>query len=1011
MSLIAQDIILLEKVAKNYSEINQQSSESKLKNRLPIFFHKDQREEIAMSIQESALCESFEQRILNTAERIKEANARLFQLPDVLKDICKAIRELGFDFSAIQLIRPEDQTIGAVYADGSAKKWVGRARHYLDPDPELRDIQADIAQTCRTEIIYGWDKRFDKGVYDAYHHERLSRIFAPILVVLDEKGKVDQDWFNKDWKKGESWRRDDNSQERHEIIELLLPDFQDKEEDIEIKVLGTIEAGYDDGRKIEVGQAVKLLKLATEKASKLNKTRLPCILETIAENVMKGVEADSTSLHFLITSNPKRYIHKVSAGDIVKRDLAVNSDSFPYIYTVFSGKIDRNFLRDYPPRRNGLGRKAIRSGELETISDPEEMEKSNFNVFNEEVKAMAAYPLNVDHQQGVLYISYQREHQFTENEKRWIEVLGNRAADAIRQAMAHERVQNREDQLVALHAVAKDIAEIPDKKKLLHEIASNVQNILSADVVTIYEYINAEGKFFGEQAIAGKLKKSNSSKCSTEVEETDVPFKLIEKGKNVYALRAEKRKIFQGSSFTKDEKIKSVAGILLKVGSRSNQESNQEEIVGVMFVNYRRLHPFFKEEKQIIDILASSAAIAIKNLRQMSTLSDIDREIVNTLDEKELLEKIIQKAVELANARVGDILLLEAGSNELVVKEQHPKDVESDTQYERIPLGQGVTGWVAEKRKELLIPDVKADLSDIADGLYYLPYYPDTCSELCVPLIGKNGQILGVINVERPEKDVFNRRHLGMLKALAYQAVIVIENINSKEQLIKTKTFAAIGDLYTNMIHDIVSKLKIIGANVGNIIEKGDSYSKNKAEQIKLDLNAIFDRSKQIKEAQRDNEDLQAINLDEMFEIILSQQQLPRSNISIIKNLPGGLPHVWEHKQQLNDIFNHLIQNAVEAIPPNGGKIHLGAKLMEEKNEILVWVKDTGIGIPKDKQEDIFLPYYSTKDKDTWLRGFGLWWVKNYIERQGGSVTVDSEPNNGAKFTVSLRIANRQKQP
>jgi hypothetical protein len=90
-------------------------------------------------------------------------------LEAVLDEICNEIQvAMGFEFATVQLIHPEESTIETLYGTGVAKEWLGRFKHYIEPDPTLRDIQADIVQTKRTEIIAGRDKRFDSWIYKRY---------------------------------------------------------------------------------------------------------------------------------------------------------------------------------------------------------------------------------------------------------------------------------------------------------------------------------------------------------------------------------------------------------------------------------------------------------------------------------------------------------------------------------------------------------------------------------------------------------------------------------------------------------------------------------------------------------------------------------------------------------------------------------------------------------------------------------------------------------------------------
>ena len=237
---------------------------------------------------------------------------------------------------------------------------------------------------------------------------------------------------------------------------------------------------------------------------------------------------------------------------------------------------------------------------------------------------MQVFPLLVDQQYGCLYIHFQNEHQFTTNEIGWVKLLAHRAVDAIRHATTYIQMHDRARQLATLHSVAQSLVGTPHKKNLLRLIAWNTLNILAADVVSIYEYLQSsdqpiERQFQTPPSLAGKLIHENQ--MTTEIRRNDSPALLVRRDKNLFEEHAEnnpdlydpnrQRDYKRHPMFVEREKIKSCAGLLLKEGN---------ETVGVMFINYRRHHHFPPEEIRLIEILASSVAIAIKRRRFLEKL-------------------------------------------------------------------------------------------------------------------------------------------------------------------------------------------------------------------------------------------------------------------------------------------------------------------------------------------------------------------------------------------------------
>ena len=104
----------------------------------------------------------------------------------------------------------------------------------------------------------------------------------------------------------------------------------------------------------------------------------------------------------------------------------------------------------------------------------------------------------------------------------------------------------------------------------------------------------------------------------------------------------------------------------------------------------------------------------------------------------------------------------------------------------------------------------------------------------------------------------------------------------------------------------------------------------------------------------------------------------------------------YNHLQQV--ILNVII-NAIQAITDSGGILTI--KSMEERDELVVVISDTGIGIPQENLSRIFDPFFTTKDVGTGT-GLGLSVSYGIIERLGGRIEVQSEINRGTTFTITI---------
>ncbi|MCC8153899.1 MAG: response regulator, partial [Tannerellaceae bacterium] len=116
-------------------------------------------------------------------------------------------------------------------------------------------------------------------------------------------------------------------------------------------------------------------------------------------------------------------------------------------------------------------------------------------------------------------------------------------------------------------------------------------------------------------------------------------------------------------------------------------------------------------------------------------------------------------------------------------------------------------------------------------------------------------------------------------------------------------------------------------------------------------------------------------------------------------------------------ILVNLLSNAFKFTPDEGEiKVHLSIRsFMDDKDELVIQVMDTGIGIAPEVQEKIFERFYQSidpeKENSGQGTGIGLHLCKEFVALHGGSVSVDSEPGKGSVFTVTLPVLKAEPNP
>ena len=142
---------------------------------------------------------------------------------------------------------------------------------------------------------------------------------------------------------------------------------------------------------------------------------------------------------------------------------------------------------------------------------------------------------------------------------------------------------------------------------------------------------------------------------------------------------------------------------------------------------------------------------------------------------------------------------------------------------------------------------------------------------------------------------------------------------------------------------------------------------------------------------------MQETSVKSVFNEVLAKNGVPK-NVKVAVEIEDKADKIMGDPDYLKRIAANLTLNAVQAMPA-GGKLVIRGYVDKQTRDILITVKDTGVGIPEDIKPKLFIPMMTTKSKG---QGFGLAVVKRMSEGLGGTVTFESTEGKGTKFTVRL---------
>jgi signal transduction histidine kinase len=146
--------------------------------------------------------------------------------------------------------------------------------------------------------------------------------------------------------------------------------------------------------------------------------------------------------------------------------------------------------------------------------------------------------------------------------------------------------------------------------------------------------------------------------------------------------------------------------------------------------------------------------------------------------------------------------------------------------------------------------------------------------------------------------------------------------------------------------------------------------------------------------------EMEEVNLNDLLRktLQLMQKYLQTNTVKVVISL-GKVGTCLANQNALRQVFLNLITNAVQAMP-NGGELRLRTQRTANK-QVLIEVSDTGVGIPERHLNNIFNPFFTTKEPGQGT-GLGLSVVHSVIKRYQGNITVRSKPDVGTTFLIEL---------
>jgi signal transduction histidine kinase/GAF domain-containing protein len=626
-------------------------------------------------------------------------------------------------------------------------------------------------------------------------------------------------------------------------------------------------------------------------------------------------------------------------------------------------------VRDQPndaPRSHGIGMRTIqRQHRCFSYEEPDLSVHPYHAALG--VKAVACFPLIVAEQAvGLLYIYLHEERQFTYLEQLLLDNFVNQAAMAIyhakRLAGIRRNLIRKDEELNQLRRAGLLISSRLRLEETLDSILHLALEITNAQY-GIFRLLDKKGEYLVTRAVTGmelerplieKLPLDGNS-IMAHVARTRVPLLISD-------LRQEP---WSSIYYPLDSKLEMRSELAVPLINASGR------LEGVLNLESPQMGAFSNDDNHLLQSLATYAITAIQEVRLLDALQEAAQLLISRPT-----RKVLDRLCEMAND------LLNTSSSAI---------------------------WLSNESGELQLASSNGPMHHVVN-IFEAKNQPHA---LLMPLpTGEEARGLGLFGVFNADtgRSVESEWDKKVLACLANYAVLAMQNEahqqalqSSQEQHWTAETFAAVGDISANLLHNMNNKVGTIPVRIQAIQDKyqqvleNDLYLANQLAEIERSaiyaMQIVQENLSHLRPIR-----MEPVEIDACIREAVRAVQIPASIVIETTGLEN-LPTVTAGRQSLTFVFRNLLENALAAMNGNG-RIQIQGTHMLEAVEISL--TDSGPGIPAELHNQIFELNFSRTGSQPGKLGFGLWWVKTLMARLGGSVIVESDGRHGTTFRLRL---------